>query len=169
MAKVSTPDLTPPTPLTASHDLSKFDCGKSVLDEWLRRRALKNESRGGSRTYVVCEENRAAAYYALAAGAVTRERAPASLARNMPDPLPVLIIGRLAVDVRYQGMRLGAALLKDAVLRCLKASREIGATAILVHALDEDAARFYAQYGFIPFPQEPRTLYLPMASVAKGL
>ncbi|GAA0556703.1 GNAT family N-acetyltransferase [Rhizomicrobium electricum] len=171
MGKVSgrSPVLSGPAPLTAAHYLGAFDCGRPVLNEWLRTRALKNEGRGGSRTYVVCTENQVAAFYAVAAGAVTRERAPSALARNMPDPLPVLIIGRLAVDTRYQRMRLGAALLKDALLRCLNASREIGATAVLVHALDDEAAAFYAQYGFKPFPQEPRTLYLPMAWVAKGL
>lgn len=158
-----------PAPLTATHDIAQFDCGRAVLNEWLRTRALKNEGRGGSRTYVVCEGCRVVAYYAVAAGAVSRERAPTSLARNRPDPLPVLLIGRLAVDAQHQRMRLGAALLKDALQRCLNASREIGATAILVHALDDEAAAFYAQYGFKPFPAEPRTLYLPMAWVAKML
>ena len=168
MAKVvRTPSA--PAPLTAAHDLAPFDCGKPVLNEWLRTRALKNEGRGGSRTYVVCDGKRVVGYYAVAAGAVARTRAPSSLSRNMPDPLPVLVIARLAVDRHYQGKRIGAGLLKDALLRCLNAAREIGATAVLLHALDDEAAAFYSQYGFNPFPSERHTLFLPMATVAKGL
>ena len=161
-------DLTSPAPLTAAHDLTDFDCGKSVLSDWLRSRAWKNEGRGGSRTYVVCDGNQVVGYYAIAAGAIARERAPSQLGRNMPDPLPVLLIARLAVDTRYQGKRIEAGLLKDALLRCLNASKEIGASAVLVHALDDDAVAFYLQYRFKPFPAEPRTLYLPISHVAAG-
>lgn len=163
------PALTPPGPLTAAHDVSNFDCGKPVLSDWLRSRAQKNEGRGGSRTYVVCASNKVVGYYALSAGAVSRENAPSPLARNRPDPVPALLIGRLAVDTPYQGQRLGAGLLKDALLRCLNASREIGAAAVLVHALDDEAVAFYLQYGFKSFASEPRTLYLPIAHIAAAL
>lgn len=161
--------MTAPAPLAPAHEVSAFDCGKPALTEWLRFKALKNEGRGGSRTYVVCEGRRVVGFYALVAGAVARERAPMNLARNMPDPIPVLLLGRLAVDNRCQGRGIGAGLLKDALLRCLNASREIGARAVLVHALDDDAAAFYLQYKFKPFPGEPRTLYLPVSHIVAAL
>ncbi|HYS45861.1 MAG TPA: GNAT family N-acetyltransferase [Rhizomicrobium sp.] len=161
-------EVTAPEALDPSHDLAGFDCGKRALTDWLRHRALKNEARG-SRTFVVCRARRVLGYYALAAGAVVRDRAPAGISRNMPDPVPVIVLARLAVDRTMQGQRIGEGLLKDALKRALAASREIGARAVLVHALDGDAANFYLQYGFRLFPADARTLYLAMEHIAAAI
>jgi len=160
--------LTQPAPLDPSHDVSRFDCGKPALTDWLRLHALKNEGMG-SRSFVACEGKRVVGYYALAAGAVARADAPGSISRNMPDPVPVFVLARLAVDRNFHGQRIGAGLLKDALKRALNASREIGARAILVHAIDDEAVGFYRQYGFKPFPTDARTLYLPLSHVAAAL
>jgi len=167
MGKI-TPEITPPAPFNATHDVSAFDCGKPALTDWLRVQALRNEGKA-SRTYVVCSGNRVIGYYALAAGAVERVRASTNLARNTPDPIPVLVLGRLAVDQAFHGRRIGEGLLRDALRRCLNASREIGARAVLVHALDDDAAGFYLSYGFKAFPAEARTLYLLMSQILAAL
>lgn len=98
-----------------------------------------------------------------------RESAPGNLRRNMPDPIPVIVLGRLAVDLRYQGSGLGSALLKDAMLRALNASREIGAAALVVHALTDDLRDYYARFGFVEYPEGARTLYLPMKTIAAAL
>ena len=160
--------MTPPAALDPSQDTSVFDCNKPPLTDWLRLQAIKNEGKG-SRTYVVCDGKRVIGYYAIAAGAVERARAPSNIARNMPDPVPVLVIGRLAVDRTYWGKRIGEGLLKDALKRALQASREIGARAVLVHAIDDDAVGFYLQYKFKPFPTDARTLYLPIAHIVAVL
>lgn len=160
--------LTPPVPIVAAHDIASFDSGQEPLDAWLRQQALRGEGRG-ARTYVVCREQRVVGYYALAAGHVARARAPSSLSRNMPDPIPVFLLGRLAVDRSVQGQGLGRALLKDALRRSLGASREIGARSVLVHAIDDGAVSFYLQYGFKPFPSEPRTLFMPMDQIVDSL
>ncbi len=160
--------LVPPAALNPSHDVSTFDCGKPPLTEWLRIHATKNEGKG-SRTYVVCDGARVVGYYALAAGAVERDRAPSNIARNMPDPVPVFVIGRLAVDRAFSGKRIGVGLLKDALKRAVSASREIGARAVLVHAVDDEAVGFYLQYKFKPFPTDARTLYLPIDHIVSAL
>lgn len=160
--------LVPPAPLEHTHDVSEFDCAKPPLSDWLRTHALRNEGRG-SRTYVACFGRKVIGYYSLAAGAVKRNRAPSNIARDMPDPIPVFVIGRLAVDRTYQGKGLGRALVKDALKRCLNASNEIGARAVLVHAIDDDVVPFYLQYGFKPFPTDARTLYLPMRKITAAL
>lgn len=160
--------LTAPAPLAPDHDATRFDCGKPVLDNWLKSQAAKNEGRA-SRTFVVCEKNRVAGYYCMSAGSVGRASAPKNLARNMPDPIPVLVIGRLAVDRDYQGAGIGAGLLKDALKRALAASKEIGARCVLVHAIDDDAVPFYLNYGFRPFPAGARTLYLPVQDIVAAL
>lgn len=160
--------IAPPAALDPSHDTSVFDCNKPPLTDWLRFQAIKNEGKG-SRTYVVCEGKRVIGYYAIAAGAVERDRAAPNISRNMPDPIPVFVIGRLAVDRTYWGKGVGEGLLKDALKRALNASREIGARAVLVHAIDDDAAGFYLQYKFKPFPTDARTLYLPIAHIVAAL
>jgi len=135
------------------------------LDGWLRNRALKGESRF-SRTYVVCDGNRVAAYVSISAGAVERTAAPGKLRRNAPDPIPVSVIGRLAVDRAYAGRGLGSDLLADALRRIVAASRSIGIAAVLVHAKDEAAKRFYlACAEFIEYPADSRTLFLPIGTV----
>ena len=158
-----------PVPLSAEHDLSTFDCGEPALDEWLRLRALKNESRF-SRTYVVCEESRVVAFVCISAGAGERAAAPAQLRRNAPDTIPVSVIGRLAVDHAHAGRGLGADLLADALRRIAIASQSIGIRAVLIHAKDDAARRFYLRCAeFIEYPADSRTLFLPIETVVAAL
>ena len=161
--------LAPPQPIDAGHDLSAFDSGRSVLDDWLGQRAAKNESSGASRTYVVCEGARVVGYYCLSSGSVEYREAPGKVGRNMPDPIPVMLMGRLAIDKTQQGKGLGKALLKDALLRTLKAAEIVGMRALLVHALDEEAARFYRHNGFLVSPIDPLVLMVPLATVRKAI
>lgn len=164
----SAPPLSAPVPLTGDHDLSAFDCGDVALNEWLRQRARKNESRF-SRTYVVCEGSRVVAFVCLSAGSVERAAAPRKVRRNAPDAIPVSIIGRLAVDRDYSGRGLGADLLADALRRIASASRSIGIGAVLVHAKDEAAKRFYMGCAeFIAFPADSRILFLPIETVVEA-
>ncbi len=149
-----------PTLLNSEHDTAQFNAGSSSLNEWLYKRALKNQATGASRTFVICESNRIIGYYALATGSVERLAAPGSIARNMPEPIPVIVLGRLAVDAQYQGRRLGAALLKDAMLRTLTIAQNVGVRGLLVHAISEEAKQFYLSYGFQASPIEPMTLLL---------
>jgi GNAT superfamily N-acetyltransferase len=161
--------LTPPLPLKADHDLSQFASGRPILDDWLRQRAARNESAGASRTYVVAEGARVVGYYALSTGAVEPRRAPGKVRRNMPDPIPVMVMGRLAVDRAWQGRGLGRALLKDAILRTLMAAEIAGLRALLVHALDAEAARFYRANGFLVSPIDPLVLLLPLGTARQAL
>lgn len=154
--------LSAPVPLTAEHDLSGFDCGEPALNDWLRHRALKNESRF-SRTYVVCQGNRVVAYFCISAGAVERRAAPGKVRRNAPDTIPVSVIGRLAVDRDHAGKGLGADILSDALRRIAIASQSVGIGAVLVHAKDDAAKRFYLRCAeFIEYPEDSRTLFLPI-------
>lgn len=152
----------PPLKLSPQDDLSEFDCGEPALDEWLRRRAAQNEASGASRTYVVRAGYKAAGYYSLAVGAVAHADAPGRIKRNMPDPVPVMILGRLAVDRAFQGQGVGVGLLRDAVLRTLQAAEIAGIRALLVHAISEPAKRFYERHGFRPSPIDPMTLMITM-------
>jgi predicted GNAT family N-acyltransferase len=145
--------------------MADFDCGNDTLNEWLTRRALKNQNSGASRTFVICQDNQVVGYYALASGSVERMASPKSIARNMPEPIPVMVLGRLAIDTRLQGQRLGSALLKDALLRTLSVSKNVGIRAILVHAISEDARRFYLSYGFLVSPIDTMTLMLPVRHI----
>jgi predicted N-acetyltransferase YhbS len=150
-----------PQPLTADHQLNTFNCGETSLDEWLKRRALLNQSNGASRTFVVVDESQLVmGYYALAAGAVHHQDATRSIRQNMPDPIPVMVLARLAVDIRTQGMQLGAGLLRDAVDRSLAVAKNTGVRALLVHALHERAKQFYLYFGFQASPVHPLTLML---------
>ena len=150
-----------PQPLTADHQLNTFNCGETSLDDWLKRRALLNQSNGASRTFVVVDENQLVmGYYALAAGAVHHQDATRSIRQNMPDPIPVMVLARLAVDIRTQGMQLGAGLLRDAVDRSLAVAKNTGVRALLVHALHERAKQFYLYFGFQASPVHPLTLML---------
>lgn len=161
--------ITPPEPLAEAHDTSAFSCGEISLDDWLRKRALPNHKSGASRTYVVCEDKRVIGYYALAAGAVAPAEAPGRVSRNMPNPIPVMVLGRLAVDERYQGRGLGFDLLRDAVLRTLKAADIAGMRALVVHALSDTAAEFYRRAGFRDSSLRERTLMLGLDEVRKAL
>lgn len=148
--------LRPPVPLGEAHQLDEFDCGVDSLNDWLKRRARANQVSGASRTYVVTdEEERVAGYYCLASGALALAQAPGSVRRNMPDPVPMAILGRLAVDRNWQGHGLGAALLRDAVERTRAASNILGLRGLLVHALSDDAKAFYERYGFVASPEQP--------------
>jgi len=160
------PQLSAPTLLTADHEVGGFDSGKPSLDDWLKRRALKNQTEGASRTYVVAnDEGAVLAYYALAAGSVIAAEATGAVRRNMPSPIPVVILARLAVDRSIQGKGFGTALLRDALLKTVQAADTIGVRALLIHALDEDAAAFYEKYGFNRSPADSLVLMMPLKSV----
>lgn len=161
--------LEPPAPLTPAHDLAAFACGEPVLDAWLRRHALRNERTGASRTYVVTESGNVVGYYALAAGSIRLIAAPGRIRRNMPDPVPVMVLGRLAVDQGFQGRGLGRGLLRDAVLRTLQAAHVAGIRALLAHALHGRAADFYVRAGFIPSPFDPLALTVLLRDAAASL
>jgi GNAT superfamily N-acetyltransferase len=155
-----------PQPLVAAHQARNFDCGEPALDDWLKRRALHNQLSGASRTFVVVDAQLTVlGYYALAAGAVTHSAATGAIRRNMPDPIPVLVLGRLAIDRSAQGAGLGSALLKDAVLRAIQVSQNTGVRALLVHAIHEEAGQFYRHYGFVASPHNPLTLMLALKSL----
>ena len=160
---------TAPEPIGPDHDPTRFDSGQPTLDAWLASRALKNERGGGSRTYVVCEEGRVVAYYCLATGSVVHGAAPGNIRRNMPDPIPVMLMGRLAVDRSHQGQGIARALVRDAILRTLNAAEIAGIRALLVHALDDTAAAFYRHLGFVDSPVDPLVLMLPLASARRAL
>jgi GNAT superfamily N-acetyltransferase len=157
--------LCAPQPLAITHILDAFECGEVALDEWLKRRALANQSSGASRTFVVVnQDNRVYGYYAMAAGAVSHPMATSAVRRNMPDPVPVMVLARLAVDHRAQGIKLGASLLQDAVNRAVAVSHNAGVRALLVHALHDRAKAFYEHYGFQSSPLHPMTLMLKLNS-----
>jgi len=169
MGKVSAPKsasnrgsrLRAPEPIQEGYDHSTFNSGRPILDDWLRKRAPQSEGLS-ARTFVVCDGQTVVGYYCIATGGIIRADAAKKAQRNMPDPIPVIILGRLAVDERYQGQGIGGGLLKDAIRRVINVSREVGVRAILVHALDDEAREFYLKYGFLPCPVDPRTLILPL-------
>lgn len=154
--------LSPPAPLDSHHIVQGFDSGEPSLDSWLARWALANQASGASRTFVACRGDRVVAYYALAAGAIASNEAPGRLKRNMPDPIPVFVLGRLAVDRSEQGRKLGASMLRDAVLQTCRAAQHGGITGLLVHAISEEAKRFYLRWGFVESPANPLTLVATM-------
>lgn len=154
--------MTAPELLTAHHDSSCFDCGASSLNDWLQKQALRNAASGASQTFVVCEKQEVIGYYALATGSVARQEAPGNIRRRMPDPVPVIVLGRLAVDLKWQQSGIGPGLLKDAVMRAVSVSQQVGVRALLVHALDEKAKGFYTHHGFIESPMDPMTLMLSL-------
>jgi len=161
-----------PRPIEKVDEVAAFSCGKQSLDDFLKRRALKKGK--ASRTYVVVSQagesaGKVAAYYTLAAGGVNHEECPTWAKRNMPNPLPVIVLGRLAVDAQHQGTGIGKHLLREAMQRALEASAQIGARALVVHAIDDEAASFYVLFGFQNFPTDSRTLFLPMETIADSL
>src|SRR5215469_3223162 len=161
--------LSSPEPLTDEHQIDSFDSGEPVLDDWLRRRARANQASGASRTYVVCEGKVVVAYYALASGAIAQAAVPGRFRRNMPDPIPVVVLARLAVDRRYQGQGLGRALFRDAAGRIAHAADAIGIRGIVVHAISEKARKFYIALGFDPCPAEALTLVVTVRDIRAAL
>jgi GNAT superfamily N-acetyltransferase len=161
--------LDPPRKLDGTHDLSGFDCGEPALGDWLRQRGLKNQVAGASQTYVVTRGNAVAGYYCLSAGSCARIDAVRSLQRNMPDPIPVLVLGRLAVDRSHAGQGIGSDLLKDAVLRTLQVAEIAGIAALLLHAKDKRAAEFYLRNGFRASTMSELMLMLSVREMASLL
>lgn len=157
-------------PLTASHDLDNFVCGEPELESWLKRYALQNQAAGSSRTFVVEEEGQVVGYYALAAGSVEFEDAPARIKKGLGHyPIPVVLLARLAVRVDHQGQGLGKALLKDAMIRTATTAESVGVRAMLVHTMHEGAAEFYRHFGFEPSPTDPQHLMLLMKDLRASL
>lgn len=151
-------DIAAPRLLEAADDVGQFDCGVPALNDWLKKRALVNHLSGASRSYVATVDRRIAAFYCLSAGAIQHAAAPGNIRRNMPEPVPVIVMGRLAVDVGFQGRGLGPALLQHALERTQELAKGAGIRALLVHAKDEVAAKFYGRFGFVPSPLDAMTL-----------
>ncbi|TQV88678.1 GNAT family N-acetyltransferase [Aliikangiella coralliicola] len=149
--------------------MSDFNSGNATLDEWLQKRALKNQDSGASRTFVIAEDSKVVGYYSLATGSVERVLTTSNFSRNMPEPIPVVILGRLAIDIEYQGKKLGSHLLKDALLRTLTISNNVGVRGVLVHAISDKAKLFYQSYGFTESPMEPMTLLISVKQLKKYL
>jgi len=158
-----------PEPLAPYHDLEPFACGVASLDQWLKRRALKNQGAGASRTFVAGQGHRVLAYYALASSAVTVDMASGRFRRNMPDPIPVVVLGRLAVDQSLHGQGIGRALVRDACLRIVHAADAIGIRGVLVHALSDEARAFYERIGFERSPLDPMMLMVTLADLKAGM
>lgn len=154
--------LSSPILLATDHQLDDFACNVDSLNDWLKKRAYQNQLSGASRTYVVLEGKRVVGYYCLASGALELNDAPTQVRRNMPNPIPVAILGRLAVDKSFQGKGLGVALLQDAVVRTAQAGGILGIRGLLVHALSIEAKAFYEHHGFVASPTQPMTLILSL-------
>lgn len=161
--------LTAPAPLAPEHELEGFASGVGPLDDWLKMRGRANEAAGGSRTYVVCDGRQVVGYYCVAAGSILHQIATGSVRRNMPDPVPVALLGRLAIDRRWQGRGFGLALLRDAILRVVGAAETIGVRAMLVHAISDEARAFYEHCGFKSSPVDPMTLMITIDEARRML
>lgn len=162
-------DLSPPELLAEHHDLSGFHSGEFAVDDWLVRRARANQVSGATRTYVVCHDKRVVGYYALASGVVAVDAAPGRFRRNMPNPIPVVVLARMAIAEDWQGQGLGRGLFRDAAQRVARAADVIGIRGILVHALTEEAKEFYIALGFTPSPQDPMTLLVTLTDIRVAL
>ena len=161
--------ISAPCPIEKFHRVDEFDCGSDNLNNWLQRRAMKNENNGASRTFVVCENKFVIGYYALAVGAIACVDSTTKIRRNMPDPIPVMILGRLAVDTNWQGKGLGIGMLKDAIQRTVVVAEQAGIRALLVHALSDDARKFYLHWGFQPSPTNDMTLLITIDEIRRAL
>jgi len=142
--------ITAPEILNDEHALSKFSCGIQALDDWLLKQAIKSQKRNNAKVYVVTDSftEQVIGYYAIAMGSVQRENAIASLRRNSPNPIPMVVLARLAVHKNYHGKGIGVGLLKDCIRRSVHAMNVVGGAGILVHAIDESAKSFYSKFGF---------------------
>ncbi|MEI7210270.1 GNAT family N-acetyltransferase [Pectobacterium carotovorum] len=156
--------ITAPEPLSAGHNLAEFCSQEPSLNEWLKKKALKNHSAGISRVYVICAEgtHQVIGYYCLSTGSVQRNTAPGAYRRNAPESLPVIVLGRLAIDQAYSGKGLGVALLKDAIFRTENIALQVGVRALVVHALDDNVRNFYLKFAFDPSPVQPLMLLYPI-------
>lgn len=162
--------LSTPQPLNADHDVSRFTCGKPALDHWLKFRALSNREKGFTAVMVVHEDNRVVGYYGLAPTAVVPSVLPRSIRTGQPpDPVPCLLLGQLATDLAWVGKGVGTGLLKHALERCISAARLIGGRALLVNAVDREAADFWRRRGFLPSKDDPLMLFRSMADVAASV
>lgn len=160
--------LSAPEPLADRHLIDDFRCTEPELERWLKQRARRNQREGASRSFVVCHGLRVVGYYCLAAGAVAHAAAPGSIRRNMPDPIPVMVLGRLAVDADWAGRGVGRGLLKDAILRTVRVAGETGIRALPAHAISPAAKAFYLRNGFRESPVEPMTVMLNVAALSRG-
>ena len=151
-----------PRPIQASDDHASFDCGEPSLNEYLHKRAYNNDRRGASRCYVTLRDGRVVGYYALAMTSIQHASAPGRVRRNMPDPIPAILLSRLATDLNERGHGLGSNLLRDAITKAVEASRIIGARCLLVHAVNPNAAAFYAHFNFVESPTDPLHLLVSM-------
>src|ERR1035437_4290426 len=149
-----------PRPLGSEDDLVEFDSGEPSLDDWLRKRAITNQATGASRCFVTCRDTRVVGYYALSTGSVQRLEASRLIGQGMPEPIPVVLLGRLAVDRKEQGRSLGSSLLRDAITRTVEAAEIIGVRALLVHGRNERARDFYFHHDFDPPPPDPLQMFL---------
>jgi predicted N-acetyltransferase YhbS len=169
LSKKSGQPVTAPAPFNAQfHDVSRFECGKAPLTDWIRLRAATSEGRT-ARTYVICDGRSVIGYYCISTGSIAHAEVTAKLRKDTPNPIPVMILGRLAVDTEYKGEGLGAALLRDALRRMVGASQTIGARAVLVHSLDQEALGFYLAQGFRQSPTNELTVWLPLEEIIANL
>lgn len=157
--------LSPPEPLADSHELGDFSSGVSSLDDWLKRRARANQQSGASRTFVVAEVRRVVGYYTLASGAIAAAASVGRFRRNMPDPIPVAVLGRLAIDQSQQGKGLGRVLFRDCALRVAHAADTLGIRGIVVHAISDQAKAFYQAIGLDVSPADPMTLMVTLGDI----
>jgi GNAT superfamily N-acetyltransferase len=159
-----------PEPLTPTHDLTKFSCGKPALDRWLRTRALSNQEKGFTAVLVVHEANRVIGYYGLAPTAIVPAMLPRSIRTGQPpDPVPCLLLGQLATDQNWIGKGIGTGLVKHALQRCVTAADLIGGRALIVNAVDIEAAAFWRRRGFIASKDDPLILFRSIADIAASL
>lgn len=161
--------LSAPEPLTDLHDTATFSCGVESLNDWLRRRALRNQATGASRTFVACADKRVVAYYSLASSAIIVTDAPGRFRRNMPDPIPVVLLGRLAIDLSFQGKGIARGLVRDASLRIIQAADSIGIRGLIAHALSAEAKAFYERVGFEPSPLDPMTVMITLGDLKTSI
>ncbi len=162
--------LSGPEPITASHDVSGFSCGKPALDRWLKTRALSNQEKGFTAVIVVHDDNRVVGYYGLAPTAILPSRLPRSIRTGQPpDPIPCLLLGQLAIDERWVGKGIGTGLVKHALQRCVAAASLIGGRALIVNAVDNEAASFWTRRGFIASKDDPLILFRSMPDIAASI
>lgn len=159
-----------PILLDRTHDILGFDCGKEPLNTFLIRHALANQSNDSARTFVGLDDRKVVGYYSLAVSALLHEDAPERMAKGLArHPIPILLMARFAVDLKYQGQGIGTGLFKDALRRCLNVSKEAAVRAFMVHAKDQDARALYRRYGMLECPENPAHLYFLMKDVERAL